>query len=169
MIYSSSLHNRLAGCQSCTARGAGARVIIIAKNFLQVFSNLLLLLRKQAVELTTLYPPTPRSKPMKAVPVMQMDVDSPHKTTHYVLSHPMCFQISESVPGQPDSASRAEEKYAEFSNVVVVEVPGVVPRVVIHAATVDEVGHISYGFAQRRVDGISNGQMALMLQGYQVD
>ena len=89
----------------------------------------------------------------------------------YHLSHPMLFQVRSNV--NPDTPGLADVGYEESSEVFVVEVKGLIPRVVIHmvktminSAPGEEC---VAGYASRVVEGISNAHMALMLQGYQVN
>ena len=109
---------------------------------------------------------------MKAVPIGEKDTNGDITGRFYTLSHPMVFTD----PGKGPEDLRVhmgflDPVYTESATVYVCSVKGLIPRVVIHAArALQGSDGLAYGgFGVRLVEGISNPEMALMLQGYQVD
>lgn len=86
------------------------------------------------------------------------------KTYFFELDRPMKFLDVIRTPNTPES----DDQFKESSHVAVCCFKGIVPRTVIHAASVLAGGTgFDYGsYGARIVDGINNADAALMLQGY---
>lgn len=108
---------------------------------------------------------------MKAIAVGQKWTNEAHDTSgqFFTLSHPMLF-VEPDHNAVPTPGSVDKRTFFETTDVYVCCVRDVIPRVLIHACKkLQGDDGLAYPFGTRTVEGISNADMALMLQGYGVN